>query len=70
MPPAQMHEEENDRHKERGVEWFVSTDGNDVSGNTILVTKMMDYLSDSPNFTYTSCDPPPVKWSTLSYGFC
>jgi hypothetical protein len=43
MPPAQS-----------GVEWFVSTDGTDASGNTIRVTQMTNYLSNSPNFTYTS----------------
>jgi hypothetical protein len=41
-------------HAPAGVEWFVSTDGNDVSGTTIRVTKMTNYLSNSPNFTYTS----------------
>ena len=58
MPPAQMHGDENrgeDREQgRRGVEWFVSTDGTDAGGTTIRVTKMTDYLSDSPNFTYTS----------------
>ncbi len=64
MPPAQMHLSQ--RHNKNGdsaiedgqtgpgVEWFVSTDGNDVSGTTIRVTKMTNYLSNSPNFTYTS----------------
>jgi len=54
MPPAQMHEDDKDHHKGGGVEWFVSTDGTDAGGNTIRVTKMTNYLSDSPSFTYTS----------------
>jgi hypothetical protein len=49
MPPAQLHGD-----KTGGVEWFVSTDGTDAGGNTIRVTQMTNYLSDSPNFTYTS----------------
>jgi len=49
MPPAQMHGDTTG-----GVEWFVSTDGTDVKGTTIRVTKMAHYLSNSPNLTYTS----------------
>lgn len=49
MPPAQMH---NDYRG--GVEWFVSTDGTDAGGSTIRVTKMTGYLSNTPQFTYTS----------------
>ena len=49
MPPAQMHGD-----KKGGIEWFVSTDGTDAGGNTIRVTKMTNYLSNTPNFTYTS----------------
>jgi len=49
MPPAQMHNDVTG-----GVEWFVSTDGSDTSGNTIRVTMMTNYLSNSPQFTYTS----------------
>jgi hypothetical protein len=49
MPPAQMHGDERG-----GVEWFVSTDGSEAGGNTIRVTKMTNYLSDTPEFTYTS----------------
>lgn len=49
MPPAQLHEDTTG-----GVEWFVSTDGTDAGGNTIRVTKMTNYLSTTPNFTYTS----------------
>ncbi len=49
MPPAQMHGQ-----KKGGVEWFVSTDGSDSGGNTIRVTKMTKYLTNSPQFTYTS----------------
>ena len=40
--------------KGKGVEWFVSTDGTDAGGTTIRVTKMTNYLSNSPSFTYTS----------------
>ena len=58
MPPAQMHQSGGGasgyRQPPAGVEWFVSTDGNDVSGTTIRVTRMTNYLSSSPNFTYTS----------------
>jgi protocatechuate 3,4-dioxygenase beta subunit len=49
MPPAQMHGDTTG-----GVEWFVSTDGTDAGGNTIRVTEMTNYLSNSPVFTYTS----------------
>ncbi len=60
MPPAQMHRDDG-RYNKRwhqdngpGVEWFVSTDGTDAGGSTIRVTKMTNYLSNSPSFTYTS----------------
>lgn len=53
MPPAQMHKD-----GKGGVEWFVSTDGTDAGGNTIRVSRMTNYLSNTPNFTYTSL---PVK---------
>ena len=53
MPPAQMHDD-----KKGGVEWFVSTDGTDEGGSNIRVTKMTNYLSNTPNFTYT---PLPVR---------
>jgi hypothetical protein len=49
MPPAQMHAD-----AKGGTEWFVSTDGSDVGGTTIRVTKMTNYLSNAPVFTYTS----------------
>ena len=49
MPPAQMHGD-----KRGGVEWFVSTDGTDTGGTSIRVTRLTDYLSNAPNFTYTS----------------
>ncbi|MGZ8884734.1 MAG: hypothetical protein ACXW0U_07485 [Halobacteriota archaeon] len=65
MPPAQMHGDgdKNDdsaklHMKKGGVEWFVSTDGTDAGGSTIRVTKLVNYLSNSPSFTYTSL---PVK---------
>ncbi len=56
-------EDSFERHKDHkghkgGVQWFVSTDGTDAGGNTIRVTKMTNYLSNTPNFTYTSL---PVK---------
>jgi hypothetical protein len=49
MPPAQMHGDTTG-----GTEWFVSTDGTDAGGNTMRVTQMTNYLSNSPVFTYTS----------------
>jgi hypothetical protein len=49
MPPAQMHGD-----TKGGVEWFVSTNGTDVSGDSIRVTRMTDYLTNTPVFTYTS----------------
>jgi hypothetical protein len=49
MPPAQMHGD-----KTGGVEWFVSTEGTDFSGSTMRVTRMTQYLSNTPNFIYTS----------------
>jgi hypothetical protein len=52
MPPAQMHGDVANRRA--SVEWFVSTDGNDVSGTTMRVTQMTNFLSNSPNFIYTS----------------
>ena len=47
-----------------GVEWFVSTDGTDAGGNTIRVTKMTDYLSNTPNFTYTSLPVTPYQFAS------
>lgn len=49
MPPAQMHGDTRG-----GVEWFVSTDGSEFGGTSIRVTQLTNYLSNSPNFTYTS----------------
>jgi methionine-rich copper-binding protein CopC/protocatechuate 3,4-dioxygenase beta subunit len=49
MPPAQMHGDTTG-----GVEWFVSTDGTDAGGNTIRVTELTNYLSNSPTYTLTS----------------
>jgi len=54
MPPAQMHGDTTG-----GVEWFVSTDGTDASGSTIRVTRMTDYLTNHPVFTYTSLPVEP-----------
>jgi 6-phosphogluconolactonase (cycloisomerase 2 family) len=56
MPPAQMHGD-----SVGGVEWFVSTDGTDASGNTMRVTRMTNYLSNAPVFTYTSLPVDPYK---------
>jgi hypothetical protein len=59
MPPAQMH---GDAASGRAaVEWFVSTDGNDFSGTTMRVTMMTNFLSNSPNFTYTSLPVTPYR---------
>lgn len=56
MPPAQMHGDEAG-----GVEWFVSTNGTDSGGNSIRVTRMTHYLSNTPSFTYTSLPVTPYK---------
>jgi hypothetical protein len=56
MPPAQMHGDTTG-----GVEWFVSTDGTDAGGSTIRVTKLTDYLGNSPIFTYTSLPVTPYQ---------
>ncbi len=56
MPPAQMHGDTTG-----GVEWFVSTDGTDAGGNTIRVTALTNYLSNSPIFTYTSLPVTPYQ---------
>jgi hypothetical protein len=54
MPPAQMHGDTTG-----GVEWFVSTDGTDASGTTMRVTRMTGYLTNAPQFTYTSLPVEP-----------
>jgi hypothetical protein len=59
MPPAQMHGDTTG-----GVEWFVSTDGTDAGGSTIRVTKLANYFSNSPSFTYTSL--PVTKYQYAS----
>jgi len=61
MPPAQMHGQ-----KHGGTEYFVSTDGTDAGGNTIRVTKMTKYLSNSPQFTYTSLPVTPYQSATTA----
>jgi hypothetical protein len=69
MPPAQMHMAQDaggNRHAPAGVEWFVSTDGNEVSGTTIRVTQMTNYLSNSPNFTYTSLPVTAYRSATTA----
>ena len=59
MPPARMHGDTTG-----GTEWFASTDGTDGGGTTMRVTKMTNYLSNSPVFTYTSV--PVTKYSSAS----
>jgi hypothetical protein len=69
MAPAQMHLAQDGgghRHAPAGVEWFVSTDSNDVSGTTIRVTQMTNYLSNSPNFTYTSLPVSAYRSATTA----
>jgi hypothetical protein len=57
MPPAQMHGDQTG-----GVEWFVSTDGSDLSGSTMRVTRMTGYLSNTaPTFMYTSLSVTPYR---------
>lgn len=56
MPPAQIHGDQRG-----GVEWFVSTDGTNAGGNTMRVTQMTQYLSNSPNFIYTSLPVTPYR---------
>ena len=58
MPPAQMHGDTTG-----GVEWFVSTDGSESGGDTMRVTQMTNYLSDSPVFTYTSLPVAPYQFA-------
>jgi hypothetical protein len=48
------------------VEWFVSTDCNDVSGTSIRVTRMTNYLSSSPSFTYTSLPVTAYRRATTA----
>src|SRR5262249_21265201 len=43
------------------VEWFFSTDGDDAGGNSMRVTEMTNYLSNSPSFTYTSIPVNPYQ---------
>jgi hypothetical protein len=59
MPPAQMHGD-----KTGGVEWFASTDGTDAGGSTIRVTKLENYLSSSPSFTYMSLPVTPYQYAS------
>jgi methionine-rich copper-binding protein CopC len=61
MPPAQMHGDTTG-----GVEWFVSTSGSDVSGNTMRVTEMTNYFSNSPSFTYTELPVNPYQSSSTA----
>jgi hypothetical protein len=59
MPPAQMHSDHSG-----GAEWFVSTDGTDRGGTTIRVTKLTNYLSNDPQFTYSSIPVTPYQYAT------
>jgi hypothetical protein len=43
-----------------------STDGNEFSGNSIRVTKLTNYLSNSPSFTYTSLPVTPYQNARLA----
>ena len=61
MPPAQMHGD-----KTGGVEWFVSTDGTDFGGSTIRVTRLTNYLSNTPNYTLTSLPVTPYQNAPLA----
>ena len=61
MPPAQMHGDTTG-----GVEWFVSTDGTEAGGTTIRVTKLTNYLSNSPTFSYTSLPVPEYRYAQLA----
>ena len=61
MPPAQLHGDTTG-----GVEWFVSTDGTDSGGTTMRVTKMTNYLGNSPSFTYTSLTVPAYQNATTA----
>ena len=56
MAPAQMNGDTTP-----GIEWFMSTDGNDISGDTMRVTEMTNYFSTSPTFTYTSIPVAPYR---------
>jgi hypothetical protein len=56
MTPAQMHGDTTG-----GIEWFFSTDGNDVSGDSMRVTEMTNYFSTNPTFTYTSIPVAPYS---------
>ncbi|HYK63283.1 MAG TPA: hypothetical protein VEV85_27860, partial [Bryobacteraceae bacterium] len=56
MPPAQMHGDTTG-----GVEWFVSTDGTDASGHIMRVTRMTNYLTNAPQFTYTGLPVEPYR---------
>jgi hypothetical protein len=49
-----------------GTEWFVSTDGNATGGNTMRVTEMTNYLSNSPTFTYASVPVAPYQAPTTA----
>jgi protocatechuate 3,4-dioxygenase beta subunit len=61
MPPAQMHGD-----TVGGTEWFFSTDGNDTGGNTMRVTKVTNYLSNNPTFTYTSIPVAPYQSANVA----
>jgi hypothetical protein len=58
MPPAQMHGDTTG-----GVEWFVSAPS-DAGGHEIRVTRMTNYLSNAPQFTYTGLFVEPYRSAT------
>jgi hypothetical protein len=61
LPPAQMHGDTSG-----GVEWFVSTNGSESAGDAIRVTKMENYLSNSPIFTYTALPVTPYFSASIA----
>jgi hypothetical protein len=56
MPPAQMHDDVTG-----GVEWFVSTNGSNREGDTMLVTKMTNYFNVNPTIEETPVPVTPYK---------
>ena len=61
MTPAQMNGDTTG-----GVEWFFSTDGNDTGGDTMRVTEMTNYFSDTPTYTYTSIPVAPYQAANVA----
>ncbi len=61
MPPAQMHGDLTG-----GVQWFVSTNGSEIFGDAMRVTKMENYLSNTPTFTYTYLPVTPYYSASVA----